>query len=203
MTTEQAAVHYRPLMFSIAKEILGNIKDAEDVVQETLIKWLRNDPLHIENTKAYLVRAVINACLNFKKLVRNNLEIELSSFQEWLPDRTTVELIKSDLEHEMMEAYKALRERLSPSERAVFILKEFFNMEYEEISYVYEKQVTNCRKLFSRAQKAMEDKKSRFVSSYEEQKRGLAKFMEATETGKLEQLIGFLRTEMDKNGVIK
>ena len=198
MKPEQIIESYRPLLFSIARDILGNMKDAEDVVQETLIKWLRNDPLNIENNKAYLVKAVTNASFNFKKLVRNKIEMDIPDLPDWLPDRSAVIAFKSDMEQELNEAYQTLRERLSPSERGVYILKELFDMEYEEISEIFERQSTACRKLFSRAKKALVEKKERFVSNYEEQKEGFMKFIEATETGKLDQLIGYLKKEMEK-----
>ncbi len=199
MKPEQIIETYRPLLFTIAKDILGNMKDAEDVVQETFIKWLRNNPINIENNKAYLVRAVTNASINFKKLVRNKVEIDIPELPDWIPDRGSIDAFKTDMEQELHEAYQALRERLTPSERGVYILKELFGMDYEEISEIFERQSTACRKLFSRAKQALFEKKERFVSSYEEQKEGFFKFMDATENGKLDQLIGFLKKEMEKH----
>ncbi|WP_207420533.1 sigma-70 family RNA polymerase sigma factor [Desertivirga brevis] len=142
----------RPLLTTYAYNILGSFDDAKDVVQDSYLKFIELDPSHIENREAYLKRMVINKAINHKKrlnkLVRNHPG-------EWLPEPVSNEgsdtsiLRKEVISYSMM----VLMEKLSPKQRAVFILKEAFDFDHSEISELIGITEENCRQLLSRAKK--------------------------------------------------
>ncbi len=163
MNNEQAIVLYQPMLQQIAMKILGSMADAEDIVHDTFVKWLTSDTKKINNTKAYLLKAVTNNCLNhIEKIKRKKDELledwHLSTFIDQQKEK---DFFKFDLENELSSALQILHKKLEPIEKSVFVLREVFNVEYEEIQLIVNKKKDNCRKLFSRAKEKLSEETSK------------------------------------------
>lgn len=134
--------------------MVGSLADAEDIVHDTFLKWLTIDPKTIENTKAYLVRAVTNNCISFLKQQNRqptHTEIEELPQDEQLDAAQEGFLSNIDFETEVSHALDVLHKKLEPLEKAVFVMRECFNLEYEELQLIFEKKKDHCRQLVSRA----------------------------------------------------
>ena len=163
MNQAQVITLYQPLLHRIAYNLLRCKADAEDVVQETFIKWLSIDHEKIENTKAYLVKAVTNNCLNHLQSLKRKKEEYWDSIQlsELLVKFKESDLANIDFEKELSAAFKVIQTKLEPLERAAYLLKEVFDFEYDEIQKVLDKKADHCRKLLSRARKKLEEEKGK------------------------------------------
>lgn len=131
--------------------------DAEDIVQDTLLKWLTIDTSKIHNTKAYLIKSVKNNCINhierLKKTGGSYLHsINADEIIDWYKEK---EFFKFDMENEVSSALAILHKRLEPIEKGIFVLREFFDFDYEELQHIFDKKKENCRKLFSRAKQKL------------------------------------------------
>lgn len=135
---------------SYAYNILGSYEEAKDVVQDVLLERLKRDGQTIENEKAYLTRSAINRAIN----VKNRQKKMLSGYPgPWLPEPVATEGADYDLNQKDILSYSlmVLLEKLDARQRAVFILKEAFDYEHEEIAEVLDISVENSRKILSRA----------------------------------------------------
>lgn len=159
MNQAQTIAHYQPLLHRIAYNLVRCRHDAEDIVQETFTRWLTVDPQQIENTKAYLIRAVTNNCLNHLQALKRKKE---EYFDSWhLPEflaRWTKEmnLQALDMDVHLQEAFRVLHHKLEPLERAVFVLKEVFDWDYNELTAALDKKKDHCRQLLARARKKLD-----------------------------------------------
>lgn len=140
----------RPLLITYAYNIIGSYEDAKDIVQDALIKFLDVEADKIENKKAYLVRTVINLAINFK-----NRQKKLSAQYpgHWLPEPIASENADVEVNRKELLSYSllVLLEKLNAKQRAVFILKEAFDYDHEQIADTLRISVDNSRKLLSRA----------------------------------------------------
>lgn len=162
----QVITLYQPLLHQIAYNLLRCKADAEDIVQETFIKWLSIDQSRIENTKAYLVKSVTNNSLKHLNSLKKKKEeywdsIKLSELVVKFKDSDFANI---DFEKELSDAFKVIQSRLEPLERAAYLLKEVFSFEYDEIQKVLDKKADHCRQLLSRAKRKLEDEKSKIMS---------------------------------------
>ena len=157
MNQAQTIVLYQPVLRAIAFNILKCKADAEDVVQDTFIKWLNAEQEKIQNTKAYLITAVRNNCLNHLNTLRKKKEeyfdsIDLSrvtgKFRE-------MDFSHLDLEVELNKALILIHHKLEPMERAVYLLKEVFDFDYKALQKALNKKQEHCRQLFCRAKKKL------------------------------------------------
>jgi RNA polymerase sigma factor (sigma-70 family) len=140
----------RPLLTSYAYNILGSYEDAKDIVQDVLLEMINRTGADIQNEKAYLTRSVINRAIN----ARNRLQKMQSGYPgSWLPEPVAAETADGDLNQKDILSYSlmVLLEKLDAKQRAVFILKEAFNYDHEEIAEVLDISVENSRKILSRA----------------------------------------------------
>ncbi len=158
METAQTIALYQPILYNIALRITGSNTEAEDVVQDTFLKWLTAEKAHIINTKAYLIRAVTNNCLKYLQSARLKSTEYFDGFsasdflEKYAP---TVEMPKFDFETELQEALAVLHNKLEPMEKAVFVLKEAFNLDYADIQEILDKKKDHCRQLLCRARKKL------------------------------------------------
>ncbi|MCA6078869.1 sigma-70 family RNA polymerase sigma factor [Fulvivirga sedimenti] len=166
MSESQAIALYRPLLHTIAYRLTGCATIAEDIVQDTYLKWLVNGPEKIRNTKAYLITSVKNNCLKYSE----TLQVRKSEWLEQLPagwlDRVHFQLPANvDVEEEIREAITAIHHKLEPLEKGVFILRGIFQLEYEELQEIFEKKKDHIRQLFSRARKKMQQRPVKSVAN--------------------------------------
>lgn len=171
--------------------------DAEDIVQETFIKWLSQEQEKINNTKAYLVRAVTNNCINHLQSLRQKRLQYLESFQ-WSElvekIKETTDFSHLDLEAELAKALHVLQTKLQPLERAVYVLKEVFDFDYSALQEVLDKKQDHCRQLFCRAKKKLQDESESFAGVFQPRKAALLEsFRRACEAGQPLDLVRQLR----------
>jgi RNA polymerase sigma-70 factor (ECF subfamily) len=171
--------------------------DAEDVVQETFIKWLSQEQTKIKNTKAYLIKSVTNNCINHLKSIRMKRLEYLESFQwsEFIERfKETTDFSHMDLEVELSNAFHVLQNKLEPLERAVYVLKEVFDFDYKALQDLLDKKQDHCRQLFCRAKKKLSDEKDHFNAVFQPKKAALVEsFRKACEIGQPLDLVAQLR----------
>ncbi len=171
--------------------------DAEDIVQETFIKWLNAEHEKIKNTKAYLIRAVINNCLSHLKTLKQKKEEYLENFQ-W-PD--FVEKIREadftlDLDARLGKAFHLLQHKLQPLERAVYVLKEAFDFDYRALQELLNKKQEHCRQLFCRAKKKIDMERGRISAVIEEKTALMKSFSRSCDVGNAAELIATLKNDI-------
>jgi len=147
------------MLQAIAYNLVRCKADAEDIVQETFLKWLTIGPQKVENTKAYLIKAVRNNCLNHLDSLKKKKEELFSNtnFTELLGRFKETNFAHLDFDVEITKALKLLQTKLEPLERAVYLLKEVFDFDYEALQTALDKKKDHCRQLFCRAKKKLED----------------------------------------------
>ena len=199
MNSEQAIVLYQPMLQRLAIKLVGSIADAEDIVHDTFVKWLTCDKEKIKNTKAYLIKAVTNNCLNhIEKLKRKKDELledwHLSTF---IDQHREKDFFKFDLENELSAALHILHKKLEPLEKSVFVLREIFNVEYDEIQDIVDRKKENCRKLFSRAKEKLSEEASKIKIDIPYHSELLNSFKRAVSMGNISDLIGELKQDIN------
>jgi RNA polymerase sigma factor (sigma-70 family) len=159
MQYEQTITLYQPLLQTIAYNLVRCKADAEDIVQETFLKWLSIGPQKIENVKAYLIKAVTNNCLSHLTSLKKKKEelFNNANITEIINRFKETNLAHLDLEVHLSAAWKVLQSKLEPLERAVYVLKEVFDFDYETLQETLNKKKDHCRQLFSRARKKIQD----------------------------------------------
>ncbi len=137
--------------------MVGSLADAEDIVQDTFVKWLSIDHQKIQNTKAYLIKAVTNNCINHLNTLVHKREQYLDHFNlgEMAHRYMDFDLSKIDLDTEIAAALAVVHKKLAPLERAIFLLREVFDFEYEDLQFLFDKKKDNCRQIFSRAKEKL------------------------------------------------
>jgi RNA polymerase sigma-70 factor (ECF subfamily) len=203
---------YRSYLFSIAYRMLGSAMDAEDMVQETYLRYQTTPPETIISLKAFLTTILTRLCMDQLHLARRKREQYIGP---WLPEPIitagTSELAKVE---ERVDAYESislaflvLLEQLQPIERAVFLLREVFDYEYVEIATFLGKSEVACRQSFSRAKKHLGDHRPRFPASPDTQKQLLTGFMQAVQAGEMTPLMNLLAEDVtfwaDGGGKVK
>lgn len=188
---------YRSYLFAIAYRMLGSTMDAEDMVQETYLRYQATPPETITSLKAFLTTIISRLCLQQLQLARRKREAYLGP---WLPEPL---LTTEDPELAWVEegaqvyesislAFLILLERLHPAERAAFLLREVFEYDYAEIAAFLGKSEVACRQLFSRAKKHLGERRPRFPASPETQKHLLTSFSQAVRSGEMTALMNLL-----------
>lgn len=198
MTQAQTIALYQPLLHTIAYNLVRCKEDAEDIVQETFAKWLTIDQKKIENTKAYLIQAVKNNCLNHLNSLRKKKEEYFDHLR--LPELLTkfkeTNLSKLDLDINLKQAFAVLHTKLGPLERAVYLLKEVFDFDYDELQVVLDKKKEHCRQLFSRAKKKLDEETSKIHFSLPDTSKMMKSFREACDFGNASKLVHELKEQI-------
>jgi RNA polymerase sigma-70 factor, ECF subfamily len=189
---------YRPLLFSIAYRMLGSAMDAEDVVQETFLRWQQQDPATIVSPKSYLTTVVTHLAIDSLRSARMRREEYVG---QWLPepivtDESAVDADPVALAESLSLAFLTLLERLTPVERAVFLLHDVFAYPFDEIAAIVGKSSANCRQIALRARRHLGTERPRFVSHREEQERLTEQFMQAWTKGDLTALLALLADDV-------
>jgi RNA polymerase sigma-70 factor, ECF subfamily len=183
-----AFLQYRSLLLSIAYRMLGTLADAEDMVQETFLRWQQSSATDIRSARAFLVTVITRLCINYLQSARVQREQYVG---EWLPE--PIVAIPTDdplmIDESLSLAFLVLLERLNPVERAVFLLREVFSYEYSEIAEVVGQTEVNCRQIFRRARLHVKKAQPRFDASRERKERLLREFLEAISRGDIDGLL--------------
>jgi RNA polymerase sigma-70 factor (ECF subfamily) len=186
MAREEAALTFdplRPRLIRIAYRMLGSVADAEDVVQEAFLRWLDVDRTAIKTPEAYLHRIVTRLCLDQLKSARQRRETYIGP---WLPE-PVVETTEEEVDDITLPLMLAL-ERLSPLERAAFLLHDVFGTSFEEIAETIGRDPAACRQLASRARTHLRAARPRFPLPKERGLEIAAAFFAASRQGDMQQL---------------
>ncbi|MDA0636936.1 RNA polymerase sigma-70 factor [Nonomuraea sp. MCN248] len=180
---------YRPLLLGLAYRLLGSMWDAEDVVQDAWLRWSATDREDVREPRAFLITVVSRLALDQLRSARVKREAYTGP---WLPepveDGDAGPLDTAELRDTVSFATLHLMERLSPPERAVFVLREAFELPYDQIAAIIDVSVANARQLHHRAARRLSEGRGRFRPSAEEHAELFTRFLAAAGGGDLEAL---------------
>ncbi|MBV8305494.1 MAG: RNA polymerase sigma-70 factor [Acidimicrobiia bacterium] len=194
--TDDAFARHRSLLFTVAYEMLGSAADAEDVVQETWLRWADVDHAAVQDPRAYLVRIVTRQALNRLRTLARRREDYVG---EWLPEPLlTSPDVAADVElaENLSIAMLTVLETLAPAERAVFVLREVFDVPYEEIAEAVGKSPTAVRQIAHRARDHVAARRPRMAVSTSEQQEAVERFLAAVRNGDLQGLLDVLAPDV-------
>lgn len=181
------------MLQAIALRFLGSVSDAEDMVQDTFLKWLTIDAAHIRNTKSYLIKTVTNNCLNHIENLNRKKTEWMDSIPQFFTEKWDAHI---DFDKELSYALEVIHQKLEPVERGIFLLREVFDLEYEDIQEIFEKKKDHCRQLLHRAKKKL-DTESDVVSSADLPPVSFIRsFRNACQHGYLQELILDIKDEI-------
>ncbi|ALG11957.1 RNA polymerase sigma-70 factor [Kibdelosporangium phytohabitans] len=189
-------VEHRNLLFTVAYEMLGSAADAEDVLQETWLRWVGVDLGTVQNHRAYLVRITTRQALTRLRVLGRRKESYVGS---WLPEPLlTAPDVAEDVElaDSVSMAMLLVLETLTPTERAVFVLREVFDLGYDEIAEAVDKSAAAVRQIAHRARSHVAARRPREIVSQTETRGALAAFQRAVETGDLQGLLDVLAPDV-------
>jgi RNA polymerase sigma-70 factor, ECF subfamily len=186
---------YRAMLFGMAYRMLGTISDAEDMVQETFLRWHRAFEVEVHSPKSYLATILTRLCMDHFRSARVKREEYIGP---WLPEPVSMAHSTDDskLAESLSLGFLVLMETLSPAERAVFLLREVFDFEYSEIATILMKSEQSCRQLLARARKQIVERRPRFETSRKDRERLLHEFVEASTSGDLQGLLRVLKEDV-------
>ncbi|MGD8167278.1 RNA polymerase sigma-70 factor [Herbiconiux sp. P16] len=189
-------VAHRNLLFTVAYEMLGSAVDAEDVLQETWLRWVKVDLGPVRDRRAYLVRITTRQALNRLRTMKSRKEAYIGP---WLPEPLiTAPDVADDIElaESVSMALMLVLETLSPTERAVFVLREAFDVGYDEIAVAVDKTPAAVRQIAHRARQHVDARRPRVAVSASETRAVLASFQRAIETGDVQGLLDVLAPDV-------
>jgi RNA polymerase sigma-70 factor (TIGR02957 family) len=190
----------RPLMFSIAYRMLGTVGDAEDIVQEAFLRLQRTavEGTVVKSTRAFLTTVTTRLAIDHLRSARVRRETYVGP---WLPEPLLTSTEPDPGEHAEMSdslslSFLVLLETLSPVERAVFLLREVFGYGYDEIAETVDKSEANCRQIFVRARRRIDEGKPRFKATVQERDELASRFFDAVDKGELDGLVDLLAEDV-------
>ncbi|MGO4205458.1 RNA polymerase sigma-70 factor [Rhodococcus sp. TAF43] len=192
MLSTQVFTECRPLLFTIAYEILGSAADAEDVVQDSFLRWCATDPGTVERPRAYLVQIVTRQALNQMRGVQRRREDYVGS---WLPEPicTAPDADEDTLLAESVSiAMLLVLETLNPHERAVFVLGEVFGYPHKEIAVMVGKSDAAVRQIAHRAREHVQTRRPRFQPDSQSSQTIVVQFLLAAKNGDVQQLMNLM-----------
>lgn len=202
-----AFVAHRNLLFTVAYEMLGSAADAEDVLQETWLRWSEVDLDRVQDERSYLVRIVTRLSLNRLRTLQRRREQYVGP---WLPEPllTTPDVAEDvELADSVSMAMLLVLETLAPTERAVFVLREVFDLGYDEIAAAVDKSPAAVRQIAHRARAHIEERRPRADVSASQRDEVIGKFLVAASTGDIQSLMDVLAPDVvlvtDGGGVKK
>jgi len=195
---EELYDRYRALLFTLAYQLTGSAADAEDAVQDVFFKACHVHPERLEEPKAYLCKMVTNHCLNLQKSARRRREVYVGP---WLPepirtpetDTLETTVVRRDL---LSYAMLVLLERLTPTERTVFVLREALGFDYPDIAELLGKREANCRKLMSRARSKMGISEEEPVAAEAVELEWVSRFLASLEQGNVDAVLSLLTEDV-------
>jgi RNA polymerase sigma-70 factor (ECF subfamily) len=189
---------HRGLLFSIAYRMLGSVADAEDTLQDAFIRWQRASETDVRSPKAFLVTIVSRLCINHLQSARVQRETYVG---EWLPEPLVTgqgsDVLRiAQIDESVSMAMLLLLERLTPVERAVFLLGEIFEYTHAEIAGMLGVSVANCRQLLRRARQRVRMERPRFGASGKQHTDLLERFYRAAGNGDMDDLLALLSSDV-------
>ena len=185
---------WRSLLFGIAYRMLGSAADAEDVVQEASIRWLRRRDVEIQSVRAYLVTIVTRLCLDQLDSARTK---RVTYAGPWLPEPVVVDeeaaVEKAD---SLSLAFLVLLEELTPLERAAYLLHDIFGYSFDEVARSLGRSPAACRQLGARARKRIDERRQRFDADLRQGRELTERFLVACATGDLSGLLSMLSDDV-------
>ncbi|WAX80657.1 RNA polymerase sigma-70 factor [Streptomyces sp. KMM 9044] len=189
-------VDHRNLLFTVAYEMLGSAADAEDMLQETWLRWAGVELGTVRDRRAYLVRITTRQALNRLRTLGRRKESYVGS---WLPEPllTTPDVAEDvELADSVSTAMMLVLETLTPTERAVFVLREVFALEYDEIAEAVDRKPATVRQIAHRARAHVAARRPREHVSSTDSRKALDAFRRAVETGDLQNLLDILAPDV-------
>ncbi|MCW2915878.1 MAG: polymerase subunit sigma [Actinomycetia bacterium] len=188
---------HRPMLLGLAYRLLGSMWDAEDVVQEAYLRWGGTDQEQIREPRAFLVTVVSRLALDQLRSARVTREAYTGP---WLPEPVSADTFgpqeSAELRDTLSYATLHLMERLSPPERAVFVLREVFGLPYDDIGGIIEASAAGCRQLYHRATRRLAEGRDRFQPSADDHGELLGRFLDAAQNGDLARLTELLADDV-------
>jgi RNA polymerase sigma-70 factor (TIGR02957 family) len=194
--TDDPFVAHRSLLFTVAYEMLGSAADAEDVLQESWLRWAGVDHSEVHDARAYLVQVVTRQALNRLRTLSRQREDYIG---EWLPEPllTSPDVAEDvELAESVSIAMLTVLETLAPAERAVFVLREVFDMPYREIAQAIGKSAPTVRQIARRARAHVAARRPRMQVSPSEQQAVVERFLLALRTGQLQELMELMAPDV-------
>jgi RNA polymerase sigma-70 factor (ECF subfamily) len=195
MHTDTIYDELRPLLFSVAYRMTGSVADAEDLVQEAFVRYERSAPSGVESPKALLSTIVTRLAIDHLRSARVRREQYVG---DWLPEPLVAAEPADPAEtaDSLSLAFLVVLETLSPVERAVFLLREVFGYEYDEIARIVGKSEANCRQIAVRARRHVDARRPRFEASREAREELAERFFAACVDGDTEALVELLARDV-------
>jgi RNA polymerase sigma-70 factor (ECF subfamily) len=189
---------HRPLLFGIAYRMIGEKQEAEDIVQDVYTRWLEMDTDQVQQPRHYLMRAVTNRSINRLKVLQQQRELYKGP---WLPEPLTDTLeIMPDTGNDLSIGFLFLLEKLSPLERAVFLLRESFDLSYKELETILDIPESTCRQHLHRAKEKLQKDKKRFETDTNRHRQLLDAFIAACVGQDQDKLISLLKEDISFYG---
>lgn len=186
---------YRSLLFAIAYRMLGSVTEAEDIVQEAWIRWQQTETI-VQSPKAFLSKIVTRLCIDYLRSARVQRERYTGT---WLPEPLITERPdvedRAELAESLSFAFLMLLECLSPTERAVFLLREVFDYEYDAISQTVHKSIPNCRQIVRRARQHLMLRRPT-LANFDDRDLLVEQFLECWEHGDLPGLMTLMAADV-------
>jgi RNA polymerase sigma-70 factor (TIGR02957 family) len=190
---------FRPLLLSIAYRMLGSFGDAEDVVQEAFLRLHREE--RVDSPKAFLTTVTTRLAIDQLRSARRQRETYIGP---WLPEPAVDEYVdlaeRAALSDSLSTAFLVVLERLSPDQRAVFLLCDVFGYKYDEVAAIIGKTPAACRQLAVRARRHLAEDRPRFDPSRQERDELVRRFVAAAEEGELDDLVELLAPDVTFTG---
>ncbi len=194
--SDEAAASFaplRPVLQRIAYRMLGSVADAEDMVQEAFVRWLRTDREAVRTPEAFLRRMVTRLCLDQLKSARRRRELYVGP---WLPEPVVAPETALDIEEEVTLPLLMALDRLSPLERAAFLLHDVFGLSFDEVAATLEREPAACRQLAARARSHVRADRPRFPVPKERGLEIARAFFDASRSGDMATLRGMLAEDV-------
>ena len=184
---------HRSLLFSIAYRMLGSASEAEDVVQDAWVRARQDEDADVHSPRAYLTTIVTRLCIDhLRSAERTRMEYP----GPWLPEPLAEPNQESaELASSLTTAFLVLLEQLRPNERAVFLLREVFELDFGDIARSIGKTEANTRQIFARARGRLHDARPRFTASRRESEEIVQQFRQACGTGNIDGLMAMLHSD--------
>ena len=192
-TFEQA----RPRLLGLAYRILGSRADAEDAVQDAFIRWQRADRDAIDNPDGWLTTVCARRCIDMLQAAHRT---RVDYVGTWLPEpvySVTADDDDLDLSSSLSTAFLLMLERLTPKERAAYLLHDILDVSYEDVAKTLDMEEPACRKLISRARQNIERDKVRHVTPVAQQEKLLAAFQDAASGGDMDRFAMLLSDDIE------